>query len=84
MGWLNPLNLIKIFTLIKTLIESVSAFVEAYKQRKREEESQKEIDVISDAEKKANSKQQEDKVRLKEKADAACEIETSFDSDSKC
>lgn len=86
MGWLNPLTWIKILGLLKSLWDigvAVFSWIAAF-LRKRSQD--KEIEKIHKAEEKidAANKVENDGERLKEKADAACEMEQVLDRNHKC
>lgn len=86
LAWLNPLNWIKILSLLKffwstgvTVFNWVAAFI-----RKRDQ--QKQIDQIHQVEKDIDQANQveDDAQRLKEKADAACKMEQALDPSRRC
>lgn len=83
---LNPLNWIKILTLLKGVWDiGVSIYgwiTELLKKRAQG----KEIEKIHDAEKQIDeaNKIEDDATRLKEKADAACKLEQTLDPERKC
>jgi hypothetical protein len=46
--WLNPLNLIKLLTLIKSLFDSVMALYKNYQDKKAEQKSAAETEKVAD------------------------------------
>lgn len=80
-AWLNPINLIKLLSLVKSLIGYATAFfklvgvwIAKAKQKKNIDQFKKAEDHIAEA-----NKIEDDTKRLEEKANAASEMEKALD-----
>lgn len=85
-AWLNPLNLIKLLSLVKTIFEMlktaylwVAVWLREREQKKQAAKIDEAVEQIKDA-----NKIEDDEQRLKEKSNAACKLEQAFDPNLKC
>lgn len=85
-AWLNPRNLLQVISIAKRLIAGATLLYNYLKgviiKKKQEKDVKKTEDAVHHIEE-AN-KIEDDKARLEEKKKAACELEKSFNPDSKC
>lgn len=86
MSWLNPLNWIKLLTLLKDFWGWASSIYKSLRDAEIKKKQDEKLDEMKKAEDKlseADSTEDIDK-HIEEKSDAACEIEKSLNPDAKC
>lgn len=85
-GWLNPLQWIKVLSLMKSLWDGAVSLYKAYQESKRQKQQQREIEqaeqAVADLDR-ANEIEDDDE-RLRKKAEAACRLERTLNPDADC
>jgi hypothetical protein len=79
---LNPLNWLKIASVIQSIIGAIGSLIDQYAKWRAEQKKSK-IDAAEAEMKKANEIS-DDQLRIKEKMDAMCKLEKVSDPNSTC
>lgn len=86
LGYLNPVNLVKVLTLITGLISAIREILSVAQDKYQKYQNDKKMEAIEGIRKELEAANQikDDEARINAKAKLVCDLEKSINPDSDC